>query len=230
MPITSRLKLPWPAGTARALVPDDIRKLAEALDGVAPIRVGLTGARPPAGTAGALYRATDTGVTWIDDGTDWRQLSGPHGATHAWNGPDPAPLPPAVMVATDVGPYAQPYVERPVPWSSLVTGPPGSWVPGAPNVVNLPRGGLWQFVVSMRYRSFDPWSSIRLVSGATPLASLAVFPWVSDKGGQEFIPRTYVMGAYFAAGSTLAASLILSPNDAGIDVASASLTATLVGA
>lgn len=143
MPITSRLKLPWPAGTARALVPDDIRKLAEALDGVAPIRVGLTGARPPAGTAGALYRATDTGVTWIDDGTDWRQLSGPHGATHAWNGPDPAPPVPRLIVERSATLTVAAGATTPVPFQVAPTDPLGMWTGSAPARVTFPASGVW---------------------------------------------------------------------------------------
>ncbi len=52
--------------------------------GAPSIQEGLLASRPPAGTSGRLYLATDQGILYRDDGTEWVALQlGPTGATGA---------------------------------------------------------------------------------------------------------------------------------------------------
>ncbi len=71
MPTTSRLSIPYPAGSDPVDVNGDLQSVAEALDDAALADQGLLSARPAAGTMGRLYRATDNGKVYWDTGSTW---------------------------------------------------------------------------------------------------------------------------------------------------------------
>ena len=71
MPTTSRLSIPYPAGSDPVDVNGDLQSVAEALDDAALADQGLLSARPAAGTMGRLYRATDNGKVYWDTGSAW---------------------------------------------------------------------------------------------------------------------------------------------------------------
>src|SRR4051812_11931839 len=75
MPTTTRLALPYPALTDTADVPRDISALATALDVAATYAEGTLVGRPAAGLRGRIYRATDTGQVFLDNGAAWVTLS-----------------------------------------------------------------------------------------------------------------------------------------------------------
>lgn len=75
---TSIWALPQPAGTDLASTADDsIKAISDALDNatqnVTMLRKGVFASRPTAATAksGGYYLATDTGVLYLSDGTNW---------------------------------------------------------------------------------------------------------------------------------------------------------------
>lgn len=71
MPSTSRLSIPYPAGSDPVDVNGDLQSVAEALDDAALADQGLLSARPAAGLMGRLYRATDDGKVYWDTGSAW---------------------------------------------------------------------------------------------------------------------------------------------------------------
>lgn len=79
MPATTRLALPYPAGTDPADVPADLQDLAEALDGAALDDQGLLSARPVStpgspGIRGRYFWATDQAILYRDHGTGWTTI------------------------------------------------------------------------------------------------------------------------------------------------------------
>ena len=75
MPATSRLSLPYPAGSDTPDVPRDLEALADALDHVAQYETGLLSARPAAGVMGRAYWATDERILYLDNGASWDSAS-----------------------------------------------------------------------------------------------------------------------------------------------------------
>lgn len=71
MPVTSRLAIPYPAGSDPVDVPGDIQAVADVLDDAALADQGLLAARPAAAIMGRLYRATDNGKVYWDTGSTW---------------------------------------------------------------------------------------------------------------------------------------------------------------
>ncbi len=139
MPLTPRLKLPYPVGTDPAVVPADLQALASSLDGAATITVGPFGSRPPAATPGRFHYHTDSGQVTLDTGTAWVQVSGPHGAQHGPFGPDPIPRGPRCVVTRytriDVAPNVT--VDLPMLAEELDEG--NMWSPTFPARIVLPQ-------------------------------------------------------------------------------------------
>lgn len=71
MPSTSRLSIPYPAGSDPVDVNGDLQAAVEVLDDAALADQGLLSARPAAGLMGRLYRATDNGKVYWDTGSAW---------------------------------------------------------------------------------------------------------------------------------------------------------------
>lgn len=75
MPSTSRLSIPYPAGSDPVDVNGDLQAAVDVLDDAALADQGLLSARPAAGLMGRLYRATDNGKVYWDTGTVWADCS-----------------------------------------------------------------------------------------------------------------------------------------------------------
>jgi microcystin-dependent protein len=70
--LTDRLALKKPVGAdSVALLRVAIADNATILDEAAMYAQGTLAARPAVGTPGQIYRATDVGITYLDDGTTW---------------------------------------------------------------------------------------------------------------------------------------------------------------
>jgi hypothetical protein len=72
---TARLALPYPLPSDPTNVPGDVQALATALDSAVTAEgAGLLSARPAAGTAGRIYRASDVPALYWDNGATWDQI------------------------------------------------------------------------------------------------------------------------------------------------------------
>lgn len=77
---TTRFNLPYPEGPDQigTTRPEGFKDLADALASVmAGWGSGNAADRPTAGTPGRFYYATDTGVLWLDAGSDWVRMGPP---------------------------------------------------------------------------------------------------------------------------------------------------------
>lgn len=77
MPTTPNWALRYPASTDNNDVPLHMSQLAADADNMAQFAKGTFAARPAAATAksGKYYLATDTGVLYLSDGTNWIEVS-----------------------------------------------------------------------------------------------------------------------------------------------------------
>lgn len=75
MPTTTRLAIPYPAGTDAPNGPAQLQALANALDNAAiDLTEGTLASRPAASLRGRWYYATDVGILYRDSGSTWRSL------------------------------------------------------------------------------------------------------------------------------------------------------------
>lgn len=104
MPTTPRGSLPWPQDSDDPDVPDDMRLLAERIAQIIAMDdQGPLGSRPAPGVRGRFYTDQATGITYRDDGSNWRALNAPApdaiptGLPLPWGGPD-ANIPPGFLI------------------------------------------------------------------------------------------------------------------------------------
>lgn len=230
MPQTPRLKVPYPQATDPAVVPADMKKLAESLDGAATIRVGITGGRPPAGLPGALFYATDSAVMWVDDGVAWRQARGAHAETHAWNGTDP--LPPRPYAVAAIGRQDAPSGTAVRPGLYTAVSDTYSMVSPYPDVgIGFPVAGVWMM------SSIVSWHGEGRLRFTAPFGNVAPSPVEVSLplGGSESAPVSQAMSfVVVVSGAPRSASvsppLITGSGVNGVAVHGLTVTAVSLGA
>lgn len=72
MPTTARWAIPYPAAADPPNLPAQMEAMALNLESMGRDTQGLFANRPTPGITGRIYWATDHGVTYYDDGTEWR--------------------------------------------------------------------------------------------------------------------------------------------------------------
>lgn len=209
---------------------------------------GSTVSRPAPGTQGRVYLDTtrqvvqwDTGITWLDLnppipvnaaagipalrslGTDANQAApGVHGAQHAWNGPDPAPPVPRLIVERSATLTVAADATTAAPFQVAPTDPLGMWTGSAPARVTFPASGVW----TLGWRTnHTGGGGILLAGGGGSMHGV----------GHILIPQspspsvqTHAMVITSTAGSWI--DVAVTGDSSGVTLLSLSLVAAMVGA